>query len=254
MNEQSEIDTPERVDTVDVLTLSPTFNQHVLEQNWSFLHSQELAALGDGLIKLVNTVTVENIDTMFVMDKSARPIGYMLPILMRALGIDHKLDIRFLNLNYFKKRGLEDFFVTPTEQELFRQTFGDLNGKRVCLADAYMDQGKELKRAKNIVTRTFPKVGIVVTAYVVDNFPSWEGNTDLLGIKDADPIDMIDWHLAPERSRPNIFLSHEVPTGQSSQFYNELSQFAALLGQHRVNKAVSFSEYGSYTKEVAFAF
>lgn len=258
MDRLVDLGTPEATYPIDVFTLSPTFNQRVLEQDWSFLHPQELPALGDGMVKLVNTVMTDNIDTMFFMDKSARPIGIMLPILMQTLGIVHKLDLRFLNLKYFRERSLGnlgDFFVTPTEQGLFRQTFGDLNGRRICLTDAYMDQGKELKRARRIVTCTFPRVKSVVTAHVLDDFPSWEGQKERLGV--ADPVtalNPVDWHIASERTRPNVFLSNETPTDQFIQFNGELSQFAEVLGQNTEIRTVPPAEKASYVKQVVFVF
>lgn len=240
---------------VSVWSLSPKFRESALHHPWKILRPNELVPLADGMIKLVNTLTIHDVDTLFLMDKSARPIGTLLVPLWEHVSRAPVPDIYFMNIKPFKERGLDGFVVTENEKRIFQETYGDLSGKSICLADAYMDQGKTIKTALHIVEKAWPKIRSVAMTRVLDIFPSWEGKSDPLGVRDRDmTLNSIAHYSPSKKGKPTVFLSKEAPSGKSTLLRSELVEFTELLEEFTISMHVPKDEWFKHTKEIVFAF
>lgn len=243
-------------DTISLWELGSKFYSEAANQRWSLLKERELRQLGDGVLRLTNSLKINSVDTLFLLEKSAHPLGGLIRSLCTNLGLYPIPTIEYVNLRPFKERPLPDFYVTDKEKMLFKETFGDLTGQTICIADAYSHQGKGVKRARNIIQASNPNIKDIAMTRVfkeLDHYPSWEGDAELLGVKDRYiTLKDIEKYMLPTSGRPIVYTSIHAPTAKSRRLDIELAQFAEIVANNAVTTNVLLINQYAYTNEVVF--
>lgn len=238
--------------------LSRSFKTEAGKKQWHYLAPGELRPLADGVLKLINTVSNQGSDAVFFLDKSARPIAHLFSRTWRRIKPAHFMpQPKFFETNPFEERNLDGFTITPQEALVIKQTYGNLDGKRVCVVDEYSASNRLLRRLKIILESTYPRISSVVTTKIFDDrLPMWHGRTELLGIehRGVGLRDIANFQLPSEHdSVPKILLSKPSPSVRSTQFRHELTQLADVIAKSAKHTRVSSDRMPSYTKEVIIA-
>ncbi len=124
-------------------------------------------------------------DSVFFLDKSARPLAYMFRKLFPAYVPDVKMPaIRYINIgeggDRYNDPSSKPFTGDPG---LIRQTYGkhlDEKGGMV-VVDDYTDTGESLDTASKVLEVAFPDADVIpIVAY--EKVPNWYQNPDYLGV------------------------------------------------------------------------
>lgn len=131
-------------------------------------------------------------DTIFFLDKSARPVAYMFRKLFPIYYSGAKVpEIRFINIGGSGSK-LYDTDSRPFtgDLEIIRQTYGKhINMKgRIAIVDEYSHTGQASKRATELLSKAFP-TATVTTMVAYDKLPNWYQNMDYLGVEEYTKYD-----------------------------------------------------------------
>lgn len=131
-------------------------------------------------------------ETIFFLDKSARPVAYMFRKLFPIYypGIEAP-EVRFINIGGSGSK-LYDTDSRPFtgDSEIIRQTYGEhINiGGRITIVDEYSHTGQASKRAAEVLNKAFPKA-TVTTMVAYNKLPNWYQNEDYLGVEEYTKYD-----------------------------------------------------------------
>lgn len=164
---------------------------------FDYMDAEELMKQTDAFMKKVSSMyeSGEKVDTIFFLDKSARPLAYMFKHLFREYVKDETVkppQILFLNVG--QETTLPDTSKDFTKEVGFSgdpESMKKAYGKwikpnfNVLVVDEYSSTGKSLKRATDIVDNAFSSQGVStqsLTAYT--KVPKWYHRPNYLGVRD----------------------------------------------------------------------
>jgi len=163
-------------------------------QRDSFLTSEELVIQTDRFMHRFGEMIEKHElpDTIFFLDKSARPVAYMFrklfPVYFPEAGIP---EIRFVNIGGSGSR-LYDTDARPFtgNPDIIRQTYGEhINQQgRIAIVDEYTHTGQASKHATEVIGKAFPQA-TVTTMVAYDKLPNWYQNEDYLGVTEYTDTD-----------------------------------------------------------------
>ena len=163
-------------------------------QEGNFLTPKELIVQTDKFMKRFGEIMQkqELPDTVFFLDKSARPVAYMFGKLFPIYYPGEKMpEIRFVNVGGSGSR-LYDTDSRPFtgNPEIIRQTYGGRikTDGRIAIVDEYSHTGQASKHATEALNKAFPEA-IVTTMVAYDKLPNWYQNKNYLGVEEYTKYD-----------------------------------------------------------------
>ena len=142
----------------------------------------EIESIGIGVLSLINLVNEQQLDTVFFLDKSARPIGVLFNKTWRKVFPEVRCpDIRFANIG---REPVDKESISESVAE-FKGAFGSaVTNKRVGIIDEYVDTGGSLMRAKALFESSFPLASKFIYTSVLPECAKWHGSKGHLGVLD----------------------------------------------------------------------
>lgn len=138
-----------------------------------------------GVVGLTNLCIRQEIDTLFLLDKSARPYGYLFLKTWRGL----YPETRPPKVKFIKIRRINETYEQP--ENLTDDTYGELrnryiikDGEKIAVIDDFSNYNKTIRKATYILRRAFKKSEIY-SAYILDNMASWHGKEGILGVENG---------------------------------------------------------------------
>lgn len=214
------------------------------KNRFTLIPEKDLLHLIEGTIQLINLVIESDVDTIFFLDKSARPAAHLFRKTWKNFFPNNKPpSIRFVNIG--RKESLEKHNDPETLNKL-RNTFVDsVSDKNVLIADEYSITGNVLLQAFDTFTKTFPEAKRISRTAIYRSLPSWYRKDYLIGVSDP------SFHEPNEDKTIGGFLtepftgSSEVDKQQARQQFNkfreELNFLADLIT--RISERVDSKEY-----------
>lgn len=147
--------------------------------------------LADGVVKLLNIVVDHKADTLFFLDKSARPCAYLFLSVWEDLypGVKHP-DIKFINIGHESNVDSLSDRVIKDVRDRYKNTVG----KNVVVVDEWSDTGKTLTKAEKAMKVFFPGSNVqVVTMF--NHLPFWYGIKKSLGVADYEKFSYMPPHF-----------------------------------------------------------
>lgn len=146
-----------------------------------FAHKDiDLQNFADGVVKLINTVVENKTDTIFFLDRSARPCAYLFLSTWAQLypGKDHP-SIKFINIGTESKMESISDDVINEVRERYKKSVGE----NVVVVDEYSETGDTMLKAERAMKVFFPESRIKVIVMFRD-IPFWQGKSDTIGVSD----------------------------------------------------------------------
>lgn len=123
--------------------------------------------LAEGTISLINKNLDKDIDTIFFLDKSARPAAYLFRETWRRLLPDKKLpNVCFINIGRYQSRSRHQrqLFELPQLSDdtlnYLRKKFDGIEDDKILVADEFVNTGESLKRAVGVIGKVFPEASV----------------------------------------------------------------------------------------------
>ena len=184
----------------------------------------------------VETVLSIRPDVIFALDKSARPVAYMLMTIFHLLG--HEIPpIRYINIG----KGTTTSF--NGNEEIIRETYRHFprDGK-ILVIDEYSPTGETLQHATKKIKKAFPEAEVIgVTVY--RRPPKWQGKPWYIGVRDPEPADYIRMTLYYLNKKHNT--DYKDPRELPPQLYQDFVEiYNSLLGN--IPCAMPFRQFESY--------
>lgn len=178
-------------------------------------YEDDAIVLTTGITRFNNFVVENNIDTIFFLDKSARPAGFLFLETWNNIypGIKPP-DIRFLDVGRdetdIKKRKYEGTFAKEGLKKMFSTSTRD---KRVCIADELIQSGDTIAKAKKLFEEVFPDTKQVICTGIFNDMPSWYGNRLKIGVTEPNLASAIDrfTYLGGFLNKPVAAADRETP-------------------------------------------
>ena len=131
-------------------------------------------------------------DTIFFLDKSARPLAYMFRKLFPLYCPDSEIpEIRFINIGGSGSK-LYDAKARPFtgNPEAIKRIYGShINQEgNIVIIDEYSHTGKALREATEVFSQAFPNIKLQ-TMVAYDKLPNWYQNEAYLGVEEYDEYD-----------------------------------------------------------------
>jgi hypoxanthine phosphoribosyltransferase len=145
-------------------------------------NTHEIQNVAEGTVNLINLVVSEKKDTVFFLDKSARPLGFLFMKTWDELYPEkQKPQIRFVDIG----RDDNSKFFNEDAAEKLRETYkNSVDGKNVLVVDEYSLSGGTLANARRVFESNFPEGEFTYTS-VLDNRPPWYGETKYIGVVES---------------------------------------------------------------------
>lgn len=169
-------------------------------------------------------------ETIFFLDKSARPLAYIFRKLFPVYYPDTKMpEIRFINIGGSGSR-LYDKDSRPFtgDPEIIRRIYGshiNMEG-RIAIIDEYQHTGQASRHAMEVLRKAFPRaVVIIMIAY--DKLPNWYQNEAYLGVEEYTKYDYEEMALrelnkelgTTYKDRIEILNDHTRPDSVTARFW-----------------------------------
>lgn len=141
-------------------------------------NDDQIRNLAEGTLRLVNLAVKQDADTIFFLDRSARPAYILLREVWKSLMPEFPLPrVRFINV------GLNnvDFVTLPKLAKALADAYKLNNppSRRIIVADEYSASGKSVQRTKALIEAMYPQAKVLSTG-IYRNCPSWYGKMDYL--------------------------------------------------------------------------
>ena len=157
-------------------------------QKDSFLSPGELITQTDKFMKRFVELPKDNIpETIFFLDKSARPLAYMFRKLFPAYCPGVKMpEIRYINIggsgSHMYDTDARPFDGNP---DIIKKTYGGhINEQgKITIVDEYSHTGEALKKATVVMKGAFQQATITQMA-AYDKLPNWYQNESYLGVEE----------------------------------------------------------------------
>ncbi len=187
--------------------------------------------IAEGELRLIN-LTIENaINTIFFLDRSARPAYVLFREIWRNLMPEFPLpQVRFINVGMSNSSFVEEQLQTSSKKARVGKVLADtyklpLQEKRILVADEYSDSGRSLRMAQTLIKAAYPQAKVLATGIYKD-LPRWYGRmASLMGLTESYPIDKSTFFL----SQREMYI---YGVSMRGQFRKELSCLAELIAKH----------------------
>lgn len=163
-------------------------------QEEQFLTPDELVAQTDQFMKQFEQLILENRlpDTLFFLDKSARPVAYMFRKLFPAYYPNVKIpNIRYINVggsgSHMYEKEARPFTGKPDVIKRWYGSHLDQNGT-IMVVDEYTHTGEALNHAAAVLSQAFPSA-VIEKMSVYSKLPNWYQNTTFLGVEEYSRYD-----------------------------------------------------------------
>ena len=190
--------------------------------------------LAKGTLHLINLCIDRDIDTIYFLDKSARPPAFLFRHTWQRLMPDVPLPhIRYINIGLSQDEMIEAY--NHTVEQALQARFALTKPKHLLIADEYTDTGSSLRRAETVLRTVFPQAESITTTGIFERkIVSWYSGAStsgysqeaLLGIRDKpgqnlhDPLD--PYFIEPMHGEKDTSL----------RLRSELAQMASLIAEH----------------------
>lgn len=144
---------------------------------------EELACdLAESIINLINLSIQQDADTVFFLDKSARPAAHLFRKTWRLCFPQKDMpEVRFVNIG--TENG-EKYSSSKSLNELRNAHRKSVVGKKVIIADEYVDSGGTLVRAKKVFESVFPDARGFMFTGIFKYCPRWYHSKIGIGVID----------------------------------------------------------------------
>ena len=189
--------------------------------------------LAEGTLHLINLCIDRDIDTIYFLDKSARPPAFLFRHTWQRLMPDVPLPhIRYMNIGLSQDEMIDAY--NETVEQALQARFAFTKPKHLLIADEYTDTGSSLRRAETVLRTVFPQAESITTTGIFERkIVSWYSGAStsgysqeaLLGIRDKpvqnlhDPLD--PYFIEPTRGEKDTSL----------RLRSELAQIASLIAE-----------------------
>lgn len=196
---------------------SPQYNQEELQQiGASGMMSN---ALAEGTLYLINETIDQKPDTIFFLDKSARPAAYLFRETWKNLLPDTKLpNIRFINIGRDQNQESDE-----QSMEQLRQKFTGIEEDTILVADEYVKTGQTINRAVDTIGKIFPEAKSVSGLGMYGRQPPWNEDPAAIGVveNENDPSGSSNDYLVKPYRR------HASEENKAKNMREVLSRFAS---------------------------
>lgn len=221
--EASSKTTPDRI-----FTISPSFNAQPTYFNALSGGERQLQDLATGTLNLINLCVEKQIDTIFFLDRSARPAAVLFRQVWQTLLSEFpKPEIRFINMGPSNQDLQEGKWSWARRWRRMHKKLAaryiNLNTKgNILVADEYISSGATINRAKSLIKRMYPQANILATGLFLHN-PSWYIYTNgLIGLSEDNSSCFKSYFSQKNHASASTIL----------QFRQDLSKLAELIAQH----------------------
>lgn len=141
----------------------------------------EVAMLFDGTVNLLNECLDTRPETLFFLDKSARPAAYLFRETWRKILPDVQLpQIRFINIGREGHQSEDEATL-----QAVREKYSGVESDRILVVDEFSETGDTLKRAVSTIGKIFPEADSVDGTTMFDELPFWFNDPVLIGVKES---------------------------------------------------------------------
>lgn len=189
--------------------------------------------LAEGTLNLINLCIDRAIDTIYFLDKSARPPAFLFRHTWQHLMPDVPLPhIRYINIGLSQDEMIAAYNATVAQA--LQARFALTKPNHLLIADEYTDTGSSLQRAETVLRTVFPQAeSITTTGIFKRKIVTWYAGVStsgysqeaILGIRDKlvqnqqNPID--PYFIEPTRGEKDTSL----------RLRSELAQMASLIAE-----------------------
>jgi hypothetical protein len=146
------------------------------------IKDSDINTMAWGIIKLINLTIKEDVDTIFFLDKSGRPAGYLFLKLWHNIFPDYlPPSIKFIEIGRTTKYS---FPINKQIRDELTKRYSDLKNQTICVADEYKSSGSTLELASNICSEVFKKAKRFIPVAIFDELPAWYSDTYGLGVEE----------------------------------------------------------------------
>ena len=137
--------------------------------------------LAEGTLNLINLCLDRDIDTIYFLDKSARPLAFLFRHTWRHLMPDVPLpQIRYINIGLSQDEMIEVY--NDTVGQALQARFALTKPKQLLIADEYTDTGSSLQRAETVLRTVFPQAESITTTGIFERkIASWYSGASTSG-------------------------------------------------------------------------
>ncbi len=230
---------------------SPVNNERVDRAKLYMIENYEFReAIAEGALEVINKANEQNIETIFFLDRSARPFGFFVLRLYQELypGESHP-DIKFVNIGREDNGKYDDPIAIEHAKHLFETA---IDNKKVLIVDDVVKEGTTKERAFRFFQDNFTPDSLDFTTIypTMDYFASrnqlMHVNKTITGVKDGEGLiakvsnfdepdenlfDTTDLELLPEGTT-----SADLKRTEFLAMRDELSRLAIEVSKHIKNK------------------
>ena len=194
------------------------------KKRFDYLDAEELMEQTDAFMKKIVSIYEKagKVDSIFFLDKSARPLAYMFRHLFREYVRDETIkQPQILFLNVGQEITLPDPSQDITKEvgfsgdaESVRKVFGKWikPNSNVLVVDEYSSTGRSLNRATDIVKDAFSSENVSIQSLAAyTKVPKWYNRPDYLGVSDRTVEDYIDYSRKEADKELGTSYSHIKP-------------------------------------------
>jgi hypoxanthine phosphoribosyltransferase len=212
----------------------------------SLLASTDLLAETADFVKKVMSLDP---DTIFFLDKSTRPIAYMLLQILRKLS--HKMPaIRYINIGRETGKKPGAFKGDPN---IVRKVYGRyINPKgRILIVDEHSCTGKTIELASQIISEAFPEARVEGTS-VYSRLPPWYGELWYLGVRDPMFVDyeQMALEIFNKRTGNGYKTLEEIPEEMLPTFDKIYHGILGTMPYTKRFEPAQFYQYYNYNPEI----
>lgn len=153
-------------------------------KDWEKVNEGHLTNLAEGTISLINKTLNMGPDTIFFLDKSARPAAYLFRETWRRLLPEKELPkICFINIGSYQNQ------ENDGSLDQLRKKFVGLEEDNILVANESVITGESLNRAVDTVGKLFPKAKSVTGTVIYERAPLWNGKPEHIGVVENENYD-----------------------------------------------------------------
>lgn len=204
------------------LNKSPQYNQEDLQNIGA--SGRMSTALAEGTLYLINETLDRKPDTIFFLDKSARPAAHLFRETWKKLLPDKKLpNMRFINIGRDQNQENED-----QSMEQLREKFIGIEEDTILVADEHMKTAQTINRAVTTIGKLFPEAKSVSGVGMYGRQPPWYGDPAAIGVveNESEPSASADDYLVKPYKR------HAFEENKAKNLRETLSRFASDIASN----------------------
>ncbi len=189
------------------------------------IHDEDLYELAEAAVRIVNLAVINETDTIFFLDKSARPLAFLFLSLWNNMYPEFRPPhVRFIDI------GTNTTWSDISEEAVaeVRKRYGSLRGHKCIVADEVLASGGTLVKAKSIMKKIYPHNHMIYTVAFCKKTPDWYRSklyTGVLGVEDPKEDSFIA-SVSPKASEYRLIRSNK------HQFRRELILLGKILAQY----------------------